>query len=368
MITDKRNELSFWHFQIAGWVLLEIMSLSRNLFYMNYLGSGEIDYAQVVKTFSYYVFCDIVAMLITVVMRYAYRPFYATNPPLRNTVVMILSVSLVASVVSNTFDYFVGMAFPVEKHMASKGLYSIIYSTFLNVMIFVSWSILYFAIKYWRQYQYEKGRAEKAAYMAQTAQLQMLRYQLNPHFLFNSLNSISALIDEDRKASKEMVRELADFLRYSLVSRNFSVVPLREELEAIRLYLSIEKKRFEDKLEILYQVDPEVTEFPVLSFILHPLVENAVKYGMKTSPLPLKVTVSAVIRHEKLMLMVENSGTWVEPSDADESKSTGVGLKNVRQRLSNTFPGRASLETRAEAGRVVAVITIDTPDHGITIV
>ena len=129
---------------------------------------------------------------------------------------------------------------------SEKFSYKLAYLTLmalLNLTIPFGWSILYFGIKYGNEWILEKERADKANLLAQSAQLQMLRYQLNPHFLFNSLNSIRALINEDQKASKEMVTELAEFLRYSLTSKDFANVPLREEIEAIQHYLSLEKKK-----------------------------------------------------------------------------------------------------------------------------
>ena len=151
----------------------------------------------------------------------------------------------------------------------------------------ISWSVLYFGIKFFLEWDLQKDKAEKAIALAQSAQLQMLRYQLNPHFLFNSLNSVRALIAENKDTAKHMITELSEFLRYSLLSRNYSDVPLQDELDALKHYLAIQKKRYEDKLEVSFHIEPEVKEFPILCFLLHPLVENAVKYGMQTSPLPL---------------------------------------------------------------------------------
>lgn len=366
MSLQKQENWSFWHFQITGWVLLEALSLSRSLFHTFYFSPDKVNPSLILESFSFYIFCDFVAMMVTVGMRYIYRPVFRTEPSPVRLMSIILGVSLVASLLSNTFDYYVSQLLPMQKEVFPKGFISIIYSTLFNVMVFVSWSVLYFGIKFWRQWQFEKHRAERAAYMAQTAQLQMLRYQLNPHFLFNSLNSVSALIDEDRKASKEMLREIADFLRYSLISRNFSIVPLREELEAIQLYLSIEKKRFEDKLIVTYNIDSEATEFPVLSFILHPLIENAIKYGMKTSPLPLRINVAATLDDNRLTLQVENSGSWIDKEKSTGNPGTGVGLKNVEQRLANTYPGKATLQVTHGDGRVLVSILIEVPDHGIT--
>ena len=168
----------------------------------------------------------------------------------------------------------------------------------------------------------------------------MLRYQLNPHFLFNALNSIRALVDENRKHAKEMITELSEFLRYSLNSKNFSDVPLKQELEAIRHYFKIEKKRYEEKLLVRYEVDPLAEEYPVLSFLIHPLVENAVKYGMQTSPMPLRIVIKSDVRNDTLILEVCNSGYWIEQDSeqAGQRDGTGIGLKNIRQRLENAFP------------------------------
>lgn len=362
----KETKWSFWHFQLSGWVLLELLSLSRNFFHITFFGNQEIDYGLVAESFSFYILCDFVAMWVTVAMRYVYRPLFRSDPTPAVLLAVVLAVSIVASLVSNTFDYWVSHLLPLRKEVFSNGIYSIIYSSLFNILIFVSWSVLYFGIKFWRQWQLEKQRAERSAYMAQTAQLQMLRYQLNPHFLFNSLNSVSALMDEDRNASKEMLRQLADFLRYSLISRNFSIVPLREELEAMTLYLAIEKRRFEDKLDIEYDIDPDATDFPVLSFILHPLIENAVKYGMGTSAMPLKIKVTAALSDNQLTLQVENSGRWIDKSsEADESR-TGIGLRNVEQRLANTYPGKATISVAHGSGKVLVTLVFVTPDHGIT--
>jgi LytS/YehU family sensor histidine kinase len=228
----------------------------------------------------------------------------------------------------------------------------------LNLTVPIAWSVLYFGIKYGNEWILEKERADKANLLAQGAQLQMLRYQLNPHFLFNSLNSIRALISEDQKASKEMVTELADFLRYSLVSKSFANVPLREEIEAIQHYFALEQRRFEEKLVTTIEVDRDAEEFPVLSFLLNPLVENAVKYGMITSPMPLKITIKATMVNDMLRIMVSNTGKWRIPSTELNPLSTGTGLGNIRQRLENAFPGRHLFEIGEVGDSVVARIEI----------
>lgn len=192
----------------------------------------------------------------------------------------------------------------------------------------------------------QKERTEKAKALAQAAQLQMLRYRMNPHFLFNSLNSIRALISENKLSAKSMVTELSEYLRYSLVSRNHETVPLKEEMDSVRHCFNIQKMRYENKLEVSFDIDPAAEEFPIISYLLHPLAENSVKHGMRTSPMPLTIHLQAKIREGMLTIEVCNTGKWLEPVQQEKHMyaSTGTGLDNVRRRLENAFPNRHLFE------------------------
>jgi len=225
-----------------------------------------------------------------------------------------------------------------------------------NSFVVFLWSALYFSFKLWDEWLKEKLRAEKADSLAHKAQLQMLRYQLNPHFLFNSLNSIRALIEEDKNRAKSMITELSEFLRYSLLNKNLSDVPLRNELEAMKHYFSIEKTRFEEKLEVTFQIDLETENLIVPSFLIHPLIENAIKYGMKTTSLPLKILIKASLETNNLLIEVCNSGNWIELQQ--DNNSTGTGLENVKQRLQNAYPNNHSFEIIKNSNSVCVKITI----------
>ena len=229
-----------------------------------------------------------------------------------------------------------------------------------TIMVWFGWSSLYFGIKYWRDWDAEKKRAQEAISLAHRAQLQMLRYQVNPHFLFNALNSVRALVDEDKKNAKGMITELSEFLRYSLVTRDHTEVTLENELVAIRHYLSIEKKRFEDKLDVTFEIEPKAQEYPILNFLIHPFVENAIKYGMKTSPMPLRIRIHASINESRLRIVISNTGSWLDAESETERKSngTGTGLENVRARLENAYANRYRLETNEHDGWVQAILEI----------
>ena len=130
----------------------------------------------------------------------------------------------------------------------------------------------------------------------------------------------------------------------------------------MRHYFRIEKKRYEEKLLVEYNVNPLAEEYPVLSFLIHPLVENAVKYGMQTSPMPLRIALNADVRDNTLILEICNSGFWVEPGSeqSEQMQGTGTGLKNIRQRLENPFPDRHRFEVLKRADKVCARIEINT--------
>ena len=226
----------------------------------------------------------------------------------------------------------------------------------------VAWSALYLGLKYWGSWREARERALESEALAQKARLEALRYQLNPHLLFHSLNSLRALIDEDPPRARRMVTELAEFMRHSLVRDGGELSPLGREIETIENYLSIEKVRFEEKLYVLVDVEPSAREWLVPPFLLHPLVENAVKHGMRTSPMPLRVELRARAANGRLTLEVRNTGEW--QSGTDGTNGTGTGLSNVRARLEQLYPGRHSLNVVREAGRVATVVEIEREEGG----
>ena len=187
----------------------------------------------------------------------------------------------------------------------------------------------------------EAARAEAEAARAEAA---ALRLQLNPHFLFNTLNSISSLVTLGRKDQAEtMIQSLGEFLRASLHADPMADVSLAEEIETLDAYLAIESTRFGDRLNVEIDVAPGLSEAPVPNFILQPLVENAIKHGVAAARGPATLNVSASLDGDVLVLAVVNTR---EPGEATDDRSgTGIGLANIRQRLAIRYHGRASLET-----------------------
>jgi len=224
--------------------------------------------------------------------------------------------------------------------------------------VLLAWSALYLGIKHQQELQAERERVLRATALATEAQLEMLRYQLQPHFLFNSLNSLRALIAEDPARAREMVTELSEFLRYSLLPPGATEVPLAEEIASIRRYLTLEQVRYEGRHDVVFEVEPAAESHLVPSFLLHPLAENAVKYGIRTSAPPLRVRVAARADGQRLLVEIANTGRWCRPADGPLENGLGVGLANVRQRLARLYPGRHVFEVGQENGWVQARIEL----------
>ncbi len=351
LIFPRLTSLSFWHYQIAGWLLLwcadfVLMGLRSVPSHELLVESLETPLAFVLSLVLRQIYKRVNYKKLTILALIGYTALWS----------LLFTIIWYAGTVA-LWHLILGPSYSLSLLHYGDAIRWINYF----VPIWLGWSSLYFGIKYWRDWEDEKDRAQKATVLARTAQLQMLRYQLNPHFLFNVLNSVRALIEENKNDAKAMITELSEFLRYSLVHRDQEEVLLREELDAIRHYLSVEKRRFEEKLDVTFAVGPQAAEYPVLGFLLHPLVENAIKYGMKSSPLPLRIRIEASVQNGDLHIAIINSGSWLSNTLIQEADHSGTrtGLANVRSRLENAYPGRHQFETGEKDGNVKVVVTIN---------
>jgi len=220
----------------------------------------------------------------------------------------------------------------------------------------VAWAILYVALSYAAKVRHAERSAALYRAEAQTAQLRALRYQINPHFLFNTLNSLSTLILRQRTDEAErMIINLATFFRTSLTGDAAEDVPLAEEIRMQRLYLDIERSRFPERLKVDFDIPPHLASAAVPSFLLQPLVENAIKHGVSRSLRPVTIIIRARATNETLNLIVQDNGDPV----LESTPGTGVGLRNVRDRLQARFDGKADLHcTQASEGGFRVEVTM----------
>jgi two-component system, LytTR family, sensor kinase len=235
-----------------------------------------------------------------------------------------------------------------------------------NVLPMFGWSLVHLGLQYNTALREQREQALRAVAAARDAQLRMLAYQLNPHFLFNTLNSIRALINEDRQRAREMVTALSGYLRYALVERPLHVALLEEEVASVRGYLAIEQVRFEERLDARMEVEPAALRCEVPAFLLNPLVENALMHGAGAAGAPLVLRVEArLVKPDRLRLVVENTGRWgngraTPPAagEGDDGLPGGVGLANVRARLAALHPADHRIEVEEGDGRVRVLVEL----------
>lgn len=264
----------------------------------------------------------------------------------------LLTVAFAASVplafAYATVNYIAFYGFPMAAHAdwAEQGIkadvpIAIITSSALEWYFFIAaWAVMYVALSYSAKVRDAEREAATFARAAQEAELRALRYQINPHFLFNTLNSLSSLVMRDRnEEAEQMILNLSTFFRASLTRESSENVPLVDELKMQLLYLDIEKIRFPERLVVKVALPDDLMDALVPALILQPLVENAIKYGVSRSRKPVTVTIAAAAHDDRLELWVRDDGEV--SGDSEDTHGFGVGLANVQARLRAVYGDQA---------------------------
>ena len=227
------------------------------------------------------------------------------------------------------------------------------------------WSMLVYCmiVGAWQAYSYKRRyvtaelRLERLERTASEARLNALRTQLDPHFLFNTLNAVSSQVERDPRLARAMIEQLGDLLRWSLDSHGKQSIRLRDELAFINKYLALQKIRFGDRLQVAFDVAPDAADALVPSLVLQPLVENAIRHGLSSRPRGGLMQVSAHRLDEHLVLRVEDDGVGLAAGWSMEEDS-GIGLRLTRERLAVRYPASGSrfdISPRASGGTVVSI-------------
>jgi two-component system, LytTR family, sensor kinase len=329
----RHREASFWALQALGWSAYFIAQYVSALVNPERMDPGEL---------SAYIYVLVVAALsgfmLSSLLRYAYRRVRDRSPTVVVVTVLLLvySAALIWRVMING-AYVVFM----NHHEMLDSWARILTGAVISTYLLLSWSALYFGIYYYESVQREREATLRAKALAQEAQMKMLRYQLNPHFLFNTLNAISTLIlDRDNERANLAVTRLSAFLRHTLDQDPMKKVTLKQELEALDLYLGIEKLRFGPRLRLQFDVDPAGLGALVPSLLLQPLVENALKYAIAPSETGGTLHVGARVIGQRLLLHVADDGPGLA-AGASVGGGRGVGLRNTQERLMVLYGDRS---------------------------
>ncbi|WP_194755678.1 sensor histidine kinase [Aliidiomarina indica] len=340
---EDRNKM-FWALQIAGWLGYALVQ------YMGSLMHEMRDIFLVIILLGAYA-----GFLLTVPMRYIYRAIW-NAPPIVH-VIVVVAISYFAAAIWAVIDNLTHWEIYKFGYRPNNLLFYFQHSV-AKFYIMLTWSVLYFVIKYYQLLQDERQKALTAVSMAHQSQLKMLRYQLNPHFLFNTLNAISTLIlVNETKAANQMMTKLSRFLRFSLDNEPIKRITLKKEIDAVMLYLDIEKVRFGDRLEINVDASEQALKGLVPSLLLQPLIENAIKYAIARTETTGTIDIHAFVEGDMLKITIADNGP--QPFDPARVKvrGSGVGLANTEERLKALYGKQYSFNLSANmpSGCVVSI-------------
>jgi LytS/YehU family sensor histidine kinase len=285
-------------------------------------------------------------------LRALYRRLLRGEPGVARTIVACVLASYAAAMVwtaaYNLLDAPLATAM-LGRVVHVDSAFELFGGTVYHALALLAWSVLYFGIKHHEGRQVERERALRAEAHLHQAQLRALRYQLNPHFLFNTLNAISTLVVEGRgDEATEMIARLSDFLRLTLAGEGVPEIPLAEELDFVERYLEIEQVRFGERLHVRVDAAPGLAGHPVPALILQPLVENAIKHGVAPREVGGRIAVTARRAGAALVLTVEDDGPGL--GGGAPTSTGGIGLTNTRDRLRQRYGDGASLSLDATSG------------------
>ncbi|TRD11294.1 sensor histidine kinase [Erythrobacter insulae] len=340
---------AFWNLQLAGWggaFLLRAVNAAANGLPLNLL-------ALILVT-------TITGFSISLVLSVIYRQLIDRKPIVTwggTALVLFGAVIVYASIDAWVQGIYYGGTRDTTFAQRFIGL------TYIPLTILGGWSALYYAINFFLTVEKQADRLERLEAQTTAAQLAMLRYQLNPHFLFNTLNSISTLVLlKQTEPANAMLTRLSSFLRHTLIAEPGSQVTLEQEIETLGLYLDIERMRFEERLRTHFEIEDKARIACLPSMLLQPLVENAIKYAVSPQEEGARISVTARVIGDRLRMTVEDSGPGIDsPMDhaiidhlgnpaPSQTVSTGVGLANIRNRLMQAYGDSHLFETRSEPG------------------
>ena len=351
------KDRAFWNLQLAGWggaFLLRGISAFANGQSWDFL---VILLIQAVTGFS-----------LSLILSVIYRQLI-TQRALVTWGVTAIALVAAAGVHAFIDGWVLDLARPQGEGSDFVRLFVGIY--FYDLTVLGAWSALYYAINFFLQVEEQADRLQRLEAQATSAQLAMLRYQLNPHFLFNTLNSISTLVLlKQTKPANAMLTRLSSFLRHTLVSEPGGKVTVEQEVETLMLYLDIERMRFEDRLQTEFRIESPAEQAQVPSMLLQPLVENAIKYGVTPQEEGATISLVAQVVGPRLRVTISDTGPGVRKGGSEgldnaldghgnRYTSTGVGLANIRDRLAQAYGEEHRFEIRSpESGGFTVMIEL----------
>ncbi|MEO6716276.1 MAG: histidine kinase [Novosphingobium sp.] len=332
---------AFWRLQAAGWAGAMLLR-----------GMSSLANGQPLSFLVILLIATITGYSISLLLAVLYRQLISRRP-LVTWGVTALVLPLAVGLHAFSDAWVIGLYRPDSEANFTQLFLGVFY---LDATLLGSWSALYYAINFFLQVEEQNDQLIRLENQATSAQLAMLRYQLNPHFLFNTLNSISTLVLlKQTEPANAMLSRLSSFLRYSLSNEPTGRVTVAEEVETLKLYLGIERMRFEERLRTTFAIDPVSEAGLMPSLLLQPLVENSIKYAVTPQESGAEITIGTQLVGPNLRITVSDTGPGLQSEatnnrmsgvsfDGGDPVSTGVGLTNTRDRLVQAYGDKHRFE------------------------
>jgi two-component system, LytTR family, sensor kinase len=347
-----------WSVVFGGWTVLAFL-FTGQLYYTRLLSEKPLTWGEAAS--SQFIYPYFWAVGTIVVLWLSERLPIEGKRCWRNLLLHLLFATLFAIAVSGAFQityHFLFVNSPEHPYQAWMTVQWIIYNSTENYGIYGLILLLGQVFRYYRRFREGQLRASQLETQLTQAQLQALKMQLHPHFLFNTLHSISALVHRDPNAADSMIARLGDFLRLTLENSGAQEVSLQKELEFLKCYLEIERVRFQDRLTTHLDIEARALDSPVPNLILQPIVENALRYGIAAHNAPGRIEISAKRDNGSLRIQVRDNGPGLAAISKPNGRlREGLGLSNTRARLAQLYGAahRFELSNAPEGGLVVTL-------------
>jgi two-component system, LytTR family, sensor kinase len=332
----------YWLSQLSGWFLFVIV---------NIIVAASFEKLNLPRL-ELWLLIGFVGIVLTHLLRKVIRKRNWLNLSLGKGILTIISSSVVSGIIYYGIVFALSQLLHAREEEFKIGQL-IAGFTNLSAIIFF-WSLVYFAVHYFENYK--KKEIESLIWEAAVKdyELKTLKSQLNPHFMFNAMNSIRALIEEDPESAKTAITKLSNLLRYSLKMERMEMVPFEDEMENVKDYLDLERIRFEERLKYHLDIDSRSKKIEIPPMMIQTLVENGIKHGVSKRTEGGEISVVSKVLNSHLHVEIKNSGHFVEE---DLKKSKGFGVSNTRHRLSLIYGTEAKFEIKNEnLDKVVAEI------------
>ena len=337
----------YWMSQVIGWFLFVLLILFQNML------TGSVDYG--ILGFL------ILNFLIGISLSHGMRAVILKFGMLKMRIYQVLPSGIVLSVLTGIIATIIIAIIQELIYKDPSAGFSISPIVLVELiipftMVFLIWNVFYFAAIYLKNYEREEVKNLRLTASVTEAELLNLRAQLNPHFIFNALNSIRALVDENPVQAKTSITQMSNILRSSLTSGRKNFVTIAEEMKVVKDYLDLEKVRFEERLHYEFNVPTKLFNIHIPPLLVQTLVENAVKHGISKLPTGGEINVLIIETPEgELEITVSNSGTY-DPKGSKEKHSTRIGLVNSKRRLNLLYGEKASLSIHGIDNKVVCKV------------